>query len=166
MLHRTATNRLRKIGNDWSKRSTPAILREKLEMEKMFRDTWMRWTCKAVERCEEPLAHNLSMVETLAFQRKMQCYKYNQYGLSQKALRSLQWKDYLMGWPGNPGTGDWVSVANMANLTWYAMIRKGQVMVHRAHVRGYGTDPHLIKGGYEYRWKKTMDRDYARYTRP
>ena len=156
---------VRKIGNDWSQRKLYFQLKQKLEMEKLFRDAWLRWTVKAIERCEEPLSHHMTKAENLAFQRKTTCYYYNQYGLNHNSVIKLPWNDYALGWSGHPGTGNWVNIANMSNLMWYSMIRRGSVMVHKCHVRGFGTDPHLQKG-YEYRWKKCMDRDYGHYSRP
>ena len=155
----------RNFGRDWSKRRLYWTLRNKLEIEKSFRDSWIRWTSRAVQRCDEPLCHNMSQAETLAFQKKMTCYMYNLEGVSHLDYLTMPWRDYGHGISGVPGTGDWVSMINLNHFTWYQMVRKGFVLVYRCHVRGLGSDPYLLKGGYEYRWKKCIDRDVGHYTR-
>eukprot|EP00759_Apiculatamorpha_spiralis_P017794 PhF_6_TR23880/c0_g1_i1/m.33457 len=156
---------VRKIAHDWSQKKLYFSLKQKLEWEKMYRDTFMKWTTRAVTRCDEPISHHLSITESRMFQQKSACYLYNQYGISTANVRRLKWTDYVAGHSGNPGTGDYVSSVGLTSTTFYQMIRKGHVLVHRVNSRGAGTDKHMQKGGYEYRWKKVLDRDYAHYTR-
>eukprot|EP00760_Papus_ankaliazontas_P013602 PhM_4_TR15842/c0_g1_i1/m.23944 len=156
---------VRKIGRDWSNQHLYFQLRQKLEIEKAFRDTWVKWLTRSIQRVEEPLSKHMTHAETLTFQRKLTCYSYNQFGMSKQNFVSLRWNDYMLGNAGTPGTGDWVNTANAHNLTWNSLLRKGHIMVHRCHVRGGGTCPHMQKGGHEYRWKKSIERDYMHYTR-
>ena len=155
-----------KLGRDWNRKRLYPLLRHKLEIEKSFRDTWVKWTGRAIQRCQEPLCHNLSERQSMMIQKKMTCYQYNLFGVSHVNYRSLPWNDYAHGYRGTPGTGDWVNLINMSSIAWYQMVRNGHVLVHRCHVRGLGSDPYLSKGGYELRWKKCMDRDFGHYTRP
>ena len=154
------------LGRDWNRKRLYPVLRYKLEIEKSFRDTWMKWTVRAIQRSHEKLAHNLSATQSAMLQKKATCYMYNQFGTSHLNYRSLQWNDFAHGYRGTPGTGDWVNLINMSSMAWYQMLRGGYVLAHRCHVRGLGSDIHLNKGGYEHRWKKCMDRDMGHYTRP
>lgn len=98
-------------------------------------------------------------------QRKVACFRYNQFGLFDTPYYRLANVDRFYGGQGVPGTREWVPYVNMSYWTMNKKVRGGEILVHRVHYRGWGTDKHLNQGGWEHRWNKVMQRNVLQYNR-
>ncbi|CAD2222120.1 hypothetical protein AGDE_04483 [Angomonas deanei] len=165
MISRTPLLALRHIGEDSPKKHLHFVLESRLMYEKSFRDEWMRSLCQAVSIMDEPLAKSLSGTRQKMFQRKVACFRYNQFGLFDTPYQRLANVDRHYAVQGTPGTREWVPYANVSSWTMNKLVRSGNMLVHRVHYRGYGTDKHLKNGGWEHRWNKIMQRNALQYNR-
>ena len=131
--------------------------------ERMVRDAWLNWTTEAAMLCKTPLAKNIP--HTRAFQRKLAVYRYNQNGMWDREMWQLPANCHFSGARGMPGTRDWVPHVNLSNWTMSYFTNSGMIMAYRVHVRGYGTDPHLKRGKWQYRFYKTYEKNSKHYSR-
>ena len=58
-----------------------------------------------------------------------------------------------------------LAYANVSYWTMNKMVRSGNMLVHRVHYTGWGTDKTLKQGGWEHRWNKVMQRNALQYNR-
>ncbi|KEG12179.1 hypothetical protein DQ04_01921020 [Trypanosoma grayi] len=165
MLRPSTVLFMRHIGQDVPKRHTHFVLESRLMYEKSFRDTWLHSVCRAVSQLDEPLSKTFSGNHQRMLQRKVTCFQYNQYGLFKVPYYRLANVDRYHAVQGVPGTREWVPYANISYWTMNKMVRSGNILVHRVHYTGWGTDPHLKRGGWEHRWNKVLQRNTLQYTR-
>ncbi|KAG8348609.1 hypothetical protein ERJ75_000749300 [Trypanosoma vivax] len=156
---------MRHIGQDVPKRHTHFVLECKLMYEKSFRDSWLDSLCRAVSQLDEPMAKNVSRPQQRMLQRKVACYQYNQFGLFNVPYYRLANVDRYYAIQGVAGTREWVPYVNVSYWTMNKMVRSGNLLVHRVHYTGWGTDTHLKRGGWEHRWNKVMQRNVLQYNR-
>lgn len=151
------------IGQQWRKKHLMFVLSASLEVDKAVRDSFLNNVVASAGRVTTPLAR--TMPHTQMFQRKLACWDYNQHGMWRRDLYRLPKVDRNNGISGVNGTREWVPWANMHQFTFNKLIVSGQVMTHRVHWRGYGTDPSMQKGGYALRANRQLVRDSYQYTR-
>ncbi|KAK7194498.1 hypothetical protein NESM_000366700 [Novymonas esmeraldas] len=165
MLSRSTGLLMRHIGYDSPRKHLHFVLESRLMYEKSFRDEWMRSLCQALANVDEPLAKSLSGSPQQMFQRKVACFSYNQFGLFKVPYYRLANVDRYHAVQGTPGTREWVPYANVSSWTMNKMVRGGNILVHRVHYKGWGTDRTLNLGGWEHRWNKVMQRNALQYNR-
>ena len=151
------------IGQDWPRKRLMFVLEASLMKERAIRDAWLNWTTEAAMTTQQPLAKN--MPHTRAFQRKLAVYRYNQLGMYERELWQTPTVCRFTGARGNLGTHDWVPYLNVSAWTMSYWTREGIIMAYRVKPRGYGTDPHLRKGQWAYRFHKCYERNNAHLTR-
>jgi hypothetical protein len=155
------------IGQDLRRRHHHFVLETRLMHEKSFRDAWLRDLCDVVIKMDEPMCKSLghqSVVQKM-FRRKVACFRYNQLGLWKLPYHLIPSIDHKNFVRGNVGTRDWVPYANYSSWTMNRAVRGGELLVHRVYHRGWGTCPHLNRGGWKHRWNKVMQRNVMQYTR-
>lgn len=155
----------RHIGQSVAKKHTHFVLETRLMYEKSFRDAWLAGVLDAAMRLDQPMSKNLSGKTQQIFQRKVACFNYNQYGMFRVPYHRIGQADRYYAVRGNPGTRDWVPYANLSSWTMNKMVMSGNILVHRVHYRGFGTDKSLNQGGWEHRWNKTYQRNHLQYNR-
>jgi hypothetical protein len=165
MLGRQCVLLMRHIGQDVPRRHTHFVLESRLMYEKSFRDEWMRSLCQALSNLDEPLAKSLSGTRQQMLQRKVACFSYNQFGLFKVPYYRIANVDRYHAVQGTAGTREWVPYANVSYWTMNKMVRSGNMLVHRVHYTGWGTDRTLKQGGWEHRWNKVMQRNALQYNR-
>ena len=156
-------NNMNHIAQDWPRKRMTFVLEGNLMKDKFIRDAWLNWTTEAAMKCKTPLAKN--MPHTRAFQRKVAVWRYNQHGIWDREMWQLPSNCHITGQRGIPGTRNWVPHLNITNWTMSYWTNQGFIMAHRVKPRGYGTDPHLRRGQWDYRFYKSYERNYKHVTR-
>jgi hypothetical protein len=151
------------IGQDWRKKNMATALENSLTVHKAMRDAFIVQVARSVVLHDQPLAKN--MPHNQAFQRKMACWDYNQHGLYRGDLTRVPRVDRNYGMTGVQGTREWVPWINVHQFTMTIQLKSHKILMHRVHMRGYGTDPHLTKGKWTHRWNKVLQRDYLQLNR-
>lgn len=165
MLRNTTSLHMRHIGQDTPKKHLHFVLESRLMYEKSFRDEWMRSLCQAIGNLDEPMAKTITPTRQKMLQRKVTTFRYNQFGLFTTPYYRLANVDRYHAVQGAAGTREWVPYMNVSYWTMNKMVRQGNLLVHRVHYTGWGTDKHLKQGGWEHRWNKVMQRNVLQYNR-
>lgn len=155
----------RHIGQDVSRKHIHFVLESRLMYEKKFRDAFLEDVCNAAMRLDQPMSKSLDGKRQQMFQRKVATYSYNQYGLFRLPMHRIGHADRFQGVRGNIGTRDWVPWINVSSWTMDSLVRKGNLLVHRVHHTGFGTDSSLKQGGWQFRWNKVYQRNALQYNR-
>lgn len=151
------------IGQDWKKKHLAVALENTLLVDRAMRDAFVRQVADSITLSNQPIAKTIPHND--AFRRKVTCWEYNQQGLYRGSLTKLPRIDRFGAQQGAHGTREWVPWLNIHQYTATWQLKSGKLLMHRVHYRGYGTDPHLVKGKWSRRWNKVFERDYLQLTK-
>lgn len=153
------------IAQDWRNSQLHFVLQSRTMLDRFLRDAFLQRVCTAVTQSQAPLSRTMPMATQSMFTRKVAAYHYNQYGLMKTPFHLLPNVDRFSKISAVSGTRAWVPYYNTSAYTFRRHVTRGHVLVHRCYWRGFGTDKHLVKGGYEHRWNKTLEMNRLQYNR-
>eukprot|EP00758_Cryptobia_borreli_P011500 Tbor_TRINITY_DN5666_c1_g1::TRINITY_DN5666_c1_g1_i1::g.8528::m.8528 len=157
---------VRHIGQDWRSSQMHYPLEKSLMLEKYIRDAFLDRTCRSIMLHHGPISRSIPMSTQSLLSRKVATYHYNLHGIARHSFHIFPSVDRYNGKiTAIPGTRNWVPYQNVGAWTFTRQVTRGTVLVHRVYWRGKGTDVSMVKGGWEHRWNKTLERNALQYNR-